>query len=144
MRTPVCLAALVILFGCPGSSNSPQPSVIALQDVAAAHAPHGKAQIQVLAEGQHAFFGRLELEPHAAVPLHRDASEETIFVLEGSGVLTIDGQEYPVQAGTTAFMPALAQVHYQNGPTRLVALQIFAGANSQRKYDNWSAKSPKP
>ena len=59
-------------------------------------------------------------------------------MLEGAGTLTIDGKSFDVGPGTTAFMPAMAEVRFDNGPDRMVALQVFAGADSQRKYDGWA------
>lgn len=96
--------------------------------------------MQRLAQGRHAFVARLELDGDARIPEHRDASEEYIHVLAGSGTLVIDGQTYTLQPGSTVFMPANALVSFINGPERLVALQVFADPSSAAKYDAWSAQ----
>lgn len=100
-------------------------------------APSGKAHITHLAEGLNAYLGKLVLEPGAAVPEHADATEEYIHVLEGSGTITIDGVTHAVGAGSTVYMAAKAKVSFQNGPTRMVAIQVFAGPDPARKYQNW-------
>ena len=108
-------------------------------------APHGKARIWPLAEGEAAFVGRLELDAGVTVPLHRDETEETIVVLEGHGSITIDGETSEVGPGSVIFMPAGAAVTYTNGANPLVAVQVFAGPSPAAKYDAWGlAEGPLP
>lgn len=104
-------------------------------------APHGKARVWPLATGHAAFVGRLELDAGVTVPLHRDATEETIVVLEGGGTITVDGAVSEVGPGSVVFMPAGAAVAYTNGDRPLVAVQIFAGPEPAAKYDAWSPLS---
>jgi len=98
---------------------------------------HGKARIQLLAQGDNAFVGRLWLAPGAQVPLHHDISEEYIIFLSGGGAITIDGVTTRVQAGSTVFMPAKAKVSFVNGPNDTYAIQIFSGPESAQKYQSW-------
>lgn len=128
----------------PSSSVSsvdapPAPSVIPLSEARSATAPHGKATITHLALGRNAYLGRMRMEPGAAVPVHRDSTEEYIHVLQGHGVMTIDGREYEIGPGTTVFMPANAEVSFQNGDAEMLALQVFAGPDPAKKYDAWVA-----
>jgi quercetin dioxygenase-like cupin family protein len=101
-------------------------------------APSGKARVTILARGREAFVARLELDPGAAVPEHRDATEEYIHVLEGGGTITIDDRVYPLAKGDTVYMPADAEVSFQNGDAPLVGLQVFAGPEPAAKYDAWT------
>ena len=103
----------------------------------------GKAVIQIFKEGQAAFVGRLTLAPDVAVPLHRDPTEEYLLIEQGEGEITIDGQSSMVKVGDFIYMPAGAEVSFKNGQQVLIALQIFAGPNSARKYDKWRAVSTK-
>jgi quercetin dioxygenase-like cupin family protein len=126
----------------PPSTTAAQPlaaTVIALADARSATAPHGQATITHLALGHNAYLGRMRMAPGAAVPVHRDPTEEYIHVLEGGGVMTIDGREYEIGAGTTIFMPANAEVSFQNGEAEMLALQVFAGPDPAKKYDAWIA-----
>lgn len=100
--------------------------------------PPGTAVVTLLARGENAFLARLEMDPGAAVPEHRDATEEYVHVLEGSGRITIDGTSHEVTAGTTIYMPANALVSFQNGDAPLVGLQVFAGPEPAAKYDAWA------
>lgn len=124
------------------SSNVEQPlapTVIPLSDARSATAPHGKATITHLALGHNAWLGRMRMAPGAAVPIHRDGTEEYIHVLEGGGMMTIDGREYEIGPGTTVFMPANAEVSFHNGEAEMLALQVFAGPDPAKKYDAWIA-----
>jgi quercetin dioxygenase-like cupin family protein len=125
-------------------AEAPPPTTSAAEVRGAADAPvrvapNGQARVTILAQGGNAFVARLEMEPEAAVPEHQDATEEYIHVLEGGGTMVIDGVEHEVVAGATVFMPANATVSFQNGPTRMVALQVFAGPAPAAKYDRWTA-----
>ena len=101
----------------------------------------GKAVIEILKEGKFAFVGRLTLAAGASVPQHRDPTEEYLVITEGAGEITIEGVTSHVTAGDMIYMPANAEVSFKNGAQRLVALQVFAGPKSARKYDRWQRVS---
>ena len=101
-------------------------------------APTGKAQITKLAGGENAFVGKLVMEGGGKVPLHRDATEEYIYILQGWGAITIDGKTSNVGPNTMIYMPANAEVSFEGGPEKLVALQVFAGPKPAEKYDQWA------
>jgi len=124
----------------PASAATSAP-VTAIEQAERRTAPGGKARVTILARGLNAFVARLEMEPGAAVPEHRDATEEYIHVLEGSGTITIDDQSYPLSPGGTVYMPANAKVSFVNGDTPLVGLQVFAGPEPAAKYDAWTPTS---
>ena len=116
---------------------APKAKVQAKKDQCRREAPSKKAWVTVLADGRNAFVAKLELAPGAKVPKHRDATEETIHVLEGSGTIVIDGKTSKVSPGTTIFMPANAEVSFENGPTKMVGVQVFAGPGPAKKYAKW-------
>jgi len=157
---------LLLVAGCtPASSESPEPpasppaattaeapveeppapadgSVVTLDTAPRFVAGSGKAWITRLAQGEGAFVGMLELEPNAAVPEHQDATEEYIYVLSGSGTLTMAGTPHELAAGSLVYMPAGITVSYQNGDSKLEALQVFAGPAPAKKYDGWQPVEP--
>ncbi len=114
-----------------------KPAVTPIAEAEVRVAPSGKARVQKLARGDNAFLARLELAPGAKVPEHRDATEEYIHVLEGKGLITIEGQTHSIGPGTTVYMPANARVSFQNGDARMVAIQVFAGPGPAAKYRKW-------
>ena len=92
----------------------------------------------MLARGQNAFLGMLSMKPGAAVPLHRDSTEEYIFILEGTGTMMIDGVSYVVGPNSVIYMPAGAEVSFQNGDEPMVGIQVFAGPEPADKYNTWT------
>lgn len=112
-------------------------SVVAMDKAVHRQVGGGKAEVWLLARGNNAFVGRLDLAPGFKVPTHRDPTEEYIHVLNGGGTITIDGKKHELKPGMTVYMPANAEVSYTNGPAQLVALQVFAGPSPADKYNKW-------
>ena len=135
---------LLLLVACPAAPSSPVSRPAAV--TALAQVPHrqkgGAADIYLLARGDNAFLGKLEMAPGGEVPLHRDPTEEYIHILEGGGTFTIDGEAHAVGAGATIYMPPNAEVSFKNGDARLVAIQVFAGPGPAAKYDAWTPVTP--
>jgi quercetin dioxygenase-like cupin family protein len=136
------LPATFLLGGLLGAAAAADPvrgHVISAQDAPLKTAPHGKASVRVLSgEAQSAFVGMLHIDPGVTIPVHRDTSEEFIYMLEGGGVIRIDGVESAVGPGDFVFMPAGAEVTFaatDAGPSR--AIQVFAPRDSAGKYDSW-------
>ena len=106
--------------------------------------PKRTAEIALLLEGKNAFMGRLEINPGASVPVHRDGTEEYLYVLRGGGQITIDGKTTSIGRGHAVYMPANAEVSFINNkrfPTKLV--QFFAGPSPAAKYLSWKGRVPK-
>jgi quercetin dioxygenase-like cupin family protein len=125
------------------AGNVPKATIVSLDNAVTRSVPSGKASIKILAEGQKAFVGQLSLAAGAKVPLHRDPTEEYLYIVSGQGLISIDGQTTKVVSGMTVYMPANALVTFQNGDKPLVALQVFAGPASAKKYEKWALLSPK-
>jgi quercetin dioxygenase-like cupin family protein len=100
-------------------------------------APHGNASVVMLARGENAFVGKLEMVAGAKVAEHQDPTEEYIHVLSGHGRLTMNGETFEISAGTTIYMPAFATVSYENGDEPFVGIQVFAGPSPADKYETW-------
>ncbi|SFD93052.1 cupin domain-containing protein [Blastococcus tunisiensis] len=69
------------------------------------------------------YTGRAELPPGGWVGRHRHPQPEVYHVLEGSGVVVLDGVEHPVAAGSAVFVPGDAEHGLRNtgdGALRLV------------------------
>ena len=149
MRTPT-LVLTFFLGACAGTAATtvatqmtPAASVVPLEKAEHRVAGSGKASIDLLAQGSNAFVGILSLDGGAKVPEHQDATEEYIYLLQGSGTITIDGERHDVSPETAIFMPANATVSYENGKDKMVAVQVFAGPGPAAKYDGWEAKAVK-
>ena len=90
------------------------------------------------------------VDPGAATPVHRHDCEEAIVILEGQGVLALDGGEHVFGPGETLVIPrnAVHQVTCTGpGPLRLVAALGAApvrvhSATNERIPLPWDAPDP--
>ena len=139
-----------LLCAAPAAAEPAPAHVVQLATaVAPAVAGSGKASVWRIAgqpEGaKHAFFAVLELKAGAKVPVHRDATEEYLYVLSGTGDITIDGQTTSVAPGFGIFMPAGAEVSFAvTGSEAVQVVQFFAGQGPEKKYDAWTGVKPTP
>ena len=138
----------LMMGGTAWAEEPPAHQVVHYTDADRRQTPSGKAAVYRIAgkqEGaQNAFFAVLEIQPGAKVPVHRDATEEYIFIQAGSGTITIDGKVHAVQPGTGVFMPANAEVSFEaTGEVPVLAVQFFAGQGPEAKYDKWVSESAK-
>ena len=53
--------------------------------------------------------GVADMGPGDWLGLHRHAPPEIYYVLQGTGVVTLEGKETPVTAGTAVFIPGMAE-----------------------------------
>ena len=53
--------------------------------------------------------GVTELKPGDWLGLHRHAPAEIYYVFAGAGILSLDGREIPVRAGSAVFIPGMAE-----------------------------------
>ena len=137
------LVMMMGLLACEASAPVSVPTPVRPATVTSlAQAEHRRkgdaADIHVLARGENAFLGKLEMAPGGEVPEHRDPTEEYIHILEGGGVFKIDGHTHQVGPGSTIYMPAGALVSFKNGDVPLVAIQVFAGPGPAAKYEAWT------
>lgn len=151
-----CCFMVLVCAGCAGrtqslttvseltSAQDRPATVVTLSELPTMAPPSGKARIRHLARGHNAYLGHLWIAAGAGVPLHRDPTEEYLYVIEGGGLLTMDGIEYELQPGSAVFMPANIQVQFVNGDVPTKLFQVFAGPKSADKYRAWSALSLKP
>ena len=84
------------------------------------------------------------IEAGAATPVHRHACEEAIVILEGSGTLTIEGQETAFGPNSTLIIPAdvIHQI-VNSGNTKMVLIAALSTAPVQvRHADNAAMPLP--
>ncbi len=59
-------------------------------------------------------LGLCEVPPGEALHVHRHAQAEAYYVLEGEGVVTLDGHEHAVKKGSALFIPGNAHHGIRN------------------------------
>ncbi len=80
-------------------------------------AGHGTT-MQVLISDEEApnfAFRKFVMEPNGGMPRHKNLVEHEQFVLQGSGIIEIDGQPFEVAAGDAVFIPGNVSHSYQAG-----------------------------
>ena len=140
-RTALLSFAAGLLVGTAATAASGTKGQI-VRNAPAKTAPSGKAKaIPLIHSGTgagSAYMGLLEMKAGAKVPLHRDPTEEYIYVIAGGGTISIDGEEHVVYQGDAIFMPANAEVSFaasEKGETHV--LQVFAPGGPESKYESW-------
>ncbi|MGC5796191.1 cupin domain-containing protein [Sphingomonas sp. NFX23] len=68
--------------------------------------------------------GITEFDPGCAVPLHYHNCEESVMLLEGEAIATIDGIEQRVEPGDTTFIPAGIH-HFFRNTSATAKMRIF-------------------
>ena len=127
-----------------GAAPSRVGSVIATHDAPKRTSPKGNATVTMLSPPDAAaFVGILEMTAGANVPVHRDDTDEFIYVLEGGGQVFLDGVAHTIQAGDLITMPGGIEVRFEGAPdVPLKALQVFAPPGPAAKYDAWTPVAP--
>lgn len=88
---------------------------------------HGDSQGISLAQG--------ELAPGAQVFPHYHVVEEIAYIMEGKGVIAIDGVEKPVQGGDAILIPARSVHSFRNSSAKNVAKLISSfGSNIVKRF----------
>ena len=120
-----------------------EAKVISADEAPKRWTPDGKAHATMLAKGNNAYLGLLEMEGDGKVPEHRDPTEEFIYFLSGSGTMHIDDQTYEVGTGSAIYMPTDAKVSFEGaGGEKIRVVQVFAGPGPSKKYDKWNKSTP--
>lgn len=60
------------------------------------------------------YTGLTELRPDGWLGLHRHSATEVYHLVEGNGVVVLDGVEHPVAAGSAVFIPGDAEHGIRN------------------------------
>ena len=66
--------------------------------------------------------GVAELGPGDWLGLHRHAPPETYYVIAGAGIVSLDGREIPVKAGSAVFIPGMAEHGIRQTGTEVLRL----------------------
>lgn len=87
-------------------------------------------------------MGLVEIDAGHASPMHQHNCEEVYYVLSGSGVLEIDGEEHPLVAGGASLQrPNLPHRVVNNGDETL-RLIVVGGIMFVPLWPEWPTPSP--
>jgi mannose-6-phosphate isomerase-like protein (cupin superfamily) len=74
--------------------------------------------------------GVAEIDPGEQLALHRHAQAEIYYLLQGRGIMTIDGMERPVGPGMAVFIPGNAEHGIRNVGTETLRFFYAFAVNS--------------
>jgi len=78
-----------------------------------------------------------EIAPQGHLGWHTDQTEESQYIISGTGILKVDDREYPVHSGTVFVVPTNVRHDLVNtGDEPLRAVAFFAAAMFTQKFDN--------
>ena len=85
----------------------------------------------------------VEMEPGGVQHIHSHEPEQMYYILEGSGLITVDSEQTPVNAGDCIFFPSFARHSLQNsGGTVLRYLSAAAPSFTVEECQRlWPLKS---
>jgi quercetin dioxygenase-like cupin family protein len=92
-----------------------------------------KTLLDDAAQGANMVMGVARLRKGESLEPHRHAEPESYFGLFGRGVVTVEGVEHVIEAGTLVFIPGNAQHHIVNiDDEELQLLYAFAAKDFQK------------
>lgn len=74
------------------------------------------------------------LPSHYETPSHQHEAEELAIVVSGEGVITVDGEEFPVTVGDVLLTPPNLPHVTQSLSSPLVVLWVYAPPGSERRW----------
>lgn len=80
----------------------------------------------------------VEMQPDGFQNIHKHKPEQTYSILEGSGMMSISGEEQQVAAGDCVFIPSWAEHGLKNtGGTVLKYLSACSPSFTQKQCEEW-------
>lgn len=80
----------------------------------------------------------VEMELGGFQHLHSHEPEQMYYILEGEGLMTVDGEEKPVQAGDCIFFPSFADHGLKNtGESVLRYLSAASPSFTKEQCEDW-------
>ncbi len=78
----------------------------------------------------------VEMEPGGVQHIHSHEPEQMYYIIEGSGTMTVDGEQQPVSAGNTIFFDSFSEHGLENtGETTLRYLSAASPSFTQTQCD---------
>jgi quercetin dioxygenase-like cupin family protein len=123
-----------------GAVRKSKPLVAAIADAKAYEIAGGKASVSIVfdassAKDGAAYMGAFTGQAGLAVPMHTHPTEtEVLYVLEGGGVMTVAGAEYPVIAGHAIQIPPATEHSFTAGDDGIKAVQYYTPSGPEQRF----------
>jgi quercetin dioxygenase-like cupin family protein len=119
------------------------------RDCAVRSSPDGKSDIRILIDPEEnpdvpAYLGLGRFEPGAEIGEHdHPGSAELLYIVSGSGRMTVEGVTLKVVAGDAIRIPPGARHSFRNsGQVPLEAVQLYLPPGPEARFKLWPPRDP--
>jgi quercetin dioxygenase-like cupin family protein len=119
----------------PQPTAGPEPRLVKANEAHKYEILGGKNTARIYVENSAASVTRLRITPGTAIPEHAHAgSAEVIYVTEGKGELTVDGEKYPVGPFTAIYIPPGAKHAFVAADRDVKAIQFYTPSGPEQRF----------
>src|SRR5262249_23593590 len=95
----------------------------------------GKGSARIYVENDKAAVDYVRFEAGAPIPDHaHDGSDEIIYIYEGKGELTLDGQKLPIGPTTAIYIPPGAKHSLVVSDQQIQAIQFYTPSGPEQRF----------
>ncbi len=87
-------------------------------------------------------LGLVEVEPGHSTPLHRHRCEEVYYIVQGSGVVEVEGERHEISAGDAVYIPVNARHRVINTGRETLRYVAVGGVMLVPLLPEWPTPSP--
>lgn len=87
-------------------------------------------------------MGVVEIDPGHSSPMHRHNCEEVYYVIEGEGVLELEGKDYPLVKGGASLQRPNETHRVRNAGQSPLRLVVVGGIMMVPLWPEWPTKTP--
>ena len=91
-----------------------------------------------IAQGERGFLSIVFYGANGAGPTQQSDNDEYLLMMEGRGVLTLEGVSWSVEEDTLVYVPAGTESKYQAGPSDDGFVRLMVGPQGTDPYQGWS------
>jgi quercetin dioxygenase-like cupin family protein len=119
----------------PEPTNGPAPKIIVTNAAEKHDILGGKGVVWIYVQNDQAAVDHIRFEGKTSIPEHsHDGSAELLYVTQGTGQLTVDGETYPVGPFTAVYVPPGAKHSLVVGDRRLEAIQFYTPSGPEQRF----------
>lgn len=143
-RGGTCL--LMVLCLGHGLAVAGEGQVVRAGSAPTFHSPDGLATFELLLEppgGNASYLGRAVFRPGARSPVHQHPdSEELVYVLSGSGTMTLGDATFTVEVGMALRIPAgVAHSFTVGGEEPMEIVQVYSPGGPEQRFRAWEQQT---
>lgn len=118
------------------AGTGPEPRIMERNSSEKVDILDGKGEVWMMLQKDKAYVGVIRVRAGTTVPEHTHAGEaELLYITEGKGEMTIDGQRFPLEPFVAVHVPAGARHSVKVSPdTHMQAIQFYAPSGPEQRW----------